>query len=384
MKILLIGEYSGVHTELCIALKKKGYIVKTISDGDGYKLFPTDIKVNSPISYNNHINKISFTIYLLLVYTGLKGIFDFIKIWKSLKKEIKGYDVVQLINPVALTGFGSVVNLFLLHYLKKHNKKIFLCALGDDYYWVKNNMKKESKYIALKDINCFNFYKQLHSTKYTYGFMYKKLNNYAVKISTKIIPGVYDYKRVYSWSDKISKLVPLPIDNDYIGYPIKIIKNEKIIIFHGWQKGKELRKGNIIFDIVAKKICKNFPDKVIYKIVQNVPYKEYIKTFNSCHIAFDQCFGFDKGVNGLLFMAAGKVTFTGMEKEAISSYPFYDSEKIYGINATPNEDYLYTQLSILINNPKIIEKISLNAISFVLDNHRSDYVANLYLEIWKG
>ena len=43
MKILLIGEYSGVHTNLAKALIEKNFEVLTVHDGDSYKKFESDV-----------------------------------------------------------------------------------------------------------------------------------------------------------------------------------------------------------------------------------------------------------------------------------------------------------------------------------------------------
>ncbi len=380
MRILLLGDYSGVHSELRNALKKKGFDVKLISDGDGYKGFPADVIINNGPMVKG---KIGAALYSITELLGTTGILTFIRKWGKLKKEMVDYDVVQLINPIAFTKFGSIVNLFALRYIKKHNGKIFLCAIGDDYAYVKHNMTKETKSIPYKNVNLFNFYKNVYSLRYVYGFLYKTLDKYAIKISEKIIPGLYDYQRVYS-IEKSTKLIPLPVAPEKIGKSIKIDEKDKIIIFHGWQTGKERVKGNFIFDNAAKRICANYPEKVEYQIVQNVPYKEYIKLFNKAHIALDQCFSYDKGMNGLFLMAAGKVVFSGFEKKTLQNYPFYDADKIYGINAKADEKYLYDKLVSLIENPKLIEEISQNAIEFVSRNHSNDFVADLYLNIWKS
>lgn len=380
MKILLIGDYSGVHNELRNALKEKNINVKLISDGDGYKKFAADIIIKYNTKKNAGKLYNAYSIFSELI--GTKGLITFFKKWKLLRIELQGYDIVQLINPVALSGFGSIVNLFLLWYLKNHNKKIFLCALGDDYYWVKDCLQKNLKHTVLNGVSFYNFYKQIYATKYVYGFLYKRLNNYAIQISTNIIPGLYDYQRVYEWSNKVTKLVPLPINCKNIKSPIKIQNNSRIKIFHGWQKGKELRKGNLIFDKIVKKLIDTIPDKIDYKIAQNLPYNEYIELLNSSHIAFDQCLSYDKGVNGLLYMAAGMVAITGLEEQALINFPFYNPGQKIGINGKDNENYLLDELLALINNPKIIETISKNAIEFVTNNHESKYVANIYLEIW--
>jgi len=389
MKILLIGEYSGVHTELSKALKNLGHDVKTISDGDGYKSFPTDILVQN--LYPNNKNILNRIYQLFLEYSGLAGICRFLRIWKSIKREMLGYDVVQLINPIALTGFGSIVNLYLLSYLKRKNSKIFLDAVGDDYYWV-----KYLKQYRAKDTNLKNIYREKHFTKthlkdfdresyslkYMYGLFYKKLNNYAIDISTKVIPGLYDYQMAYQWCGKSTNIVPFSIAQDKVGSSINMNPNEKMVIFNGWQKGKEANKGNDIFDRAARRVLHEFPDKVEYVIVQNVPFEEYIKLYSSAHIFFDQCFSQDKGVNGLLGMAAGKVVFSGLGVKTLESYPYYDATKEYGIDAMPDEEDIYKNLIALIENPKRIETISKNAIEFVMKNHLSDTVAKRYIQIW--
>lgn len=45
MKILLVGEYSGVHYNLYKALVELNYKVDTLHDGDSYKNFPASIEL---------------------------------------------------------------------------------------------------------------------------------------------------------------------------------------------------------------------------------------------------------------------------------------------------------------------------------------------------
>ena len=48
MKILLIGEYSGLHNSLKDGLQLNGHSVTLLGTGDGFKNFPVDIlmKIN--------------------------------------------------------------------------------------------------------------------------------------------------------------------------------------------------------------------------------------------------------------------------------------------------------------------------------------------------
>ena len=120
MKILFVGEYSNVYTELSAELKNRGIETFTISDGDAFKNYPTDFKIANV--KKNNASKISRIVNALLFRLGLDGIYIFLSRWRELKEVSKNYDVVQLINPVALSGFGSIPNLFYLHYLSVLHK----------------------------------------------------------------------------------------------------------------------------------------------------------------------------------------------------------------------------------------------------------------------
>lgn len=380
IKVLFIGEYSGVYTELIKGLKRKGVETFAISNGDGYKQYPADILlINNVIPTKNIIKKT----YRNIIYRlGLNGLFTFLKRWNDLKKYFKGYDVVQLVNSVPLTGFGSIANLIMIKYVHKNNKHIFLSVLGDDYYTIKWLGKNNIKSTFFKDNTLKNIFKPSSQFSYKYCLFYKYLNDYIVKISKSIMPSSYSYFKSYQWSKKNSTIFPFPVDFSKIGNPIILNENNPIIIFHGWQKGKDSRKGNDIFDRVIKKVVKKYGKKVEYRVVQSVPFDEYMKLYSDSHIFIDQLFGYDKGMNGLFGMASGKVVFSGFEKKALNLYSNYNG-KIIGIESYNDEEYLFEKFCELIDNPRLIEEISKNAIEFVKQNHLSDFVADLYINEWK-
>ena len=81
MRILLLGEFSNVHATLALGLRKLGHDVVVASDGDEWKNYPRDIDLHRPS----------------------------LKKWDSLRyflrlnrqfKDFKGFDIVQLINPI--------------------------------------------------------------------------------------------------------------------------------------------------------------------------------------------------------------------------------------------------------------------------------------------
>lgn len=380
MKVLFIGEYSGVFSELIKGLKRKGVETFIVSNGDGYKKYSADILlINNVIQTKNFFKRAYRNIIHRL---GLNGLFTFLKQWNELKYYIKGYDVVQLVNSVPLSGFGSVANLIMIKYVYRKNKHIFLSVLGDDFYTVKWLGKNNIKSSFFKDNTIKNIFKPSPQFSYKYCLFYKYLNDYIIKISKSIMPGSFSYFKSYEWSNKNSNIFPFPIDSTKIGNPIVLNKEKTIIIFHGWQKGKDKKKGNDVFDRVIKKVVEKYREKVEYRVVQSVPFDEYIRLYNDSHIFIDQLFGFDKGMNGLYGMAAGKVVFSGFDTKALNLYSNYNG-KLIGIESYNDEEYLFNKFCELIDNPKLIEEISKNAIEFVKQNHLTDFIADLYINEWK-
>ena len=126
MKILLLGEYSNVHATLAKGLRALGHEVTVASNGDFWKDYPRDIDLSRK-------------------YTKWGGICYCLRLLKVLPR-LRGYDVVQLINPLFLELKASLV-FPVYRYLRRYNKKVVLGAFGMDYYWVSECcLKKPLRY----------------------------------------------------------------------------------------------------------------------------------------------------------------------------------------------------------------------------------------------
>ena len=111
MKILLIGEYSNVHWTLAEGLRSLGHTVCVVSNGDFWKDYRRDVS-------------------LVRKYTKLGGLRYMLRLYSLLLK-FKGYDVVQLINPMFLEIKAERIAP-IYRYLRRHNQKVFLGAFGRD------------------------------------------------------------------------------------------------------------------------------------------------------------------------------------------------------------------------------------------------------------
>jgi hypothetical protein len=142
-----------------------------------------------------------------------------------------------------------------------------------------------------------------------------------------------------------------------------------------------IKKGNRFFEDALQIIKEKFGDKIEVITVENLPYNDYIKAFDSCHILLDQVYAYDQGYNALEAMAKGKVVFTGVEQECLDHYGL--EEDTVAINALPNVDYLVGKLEWLITNPTKILEISKNARVFIENEHHYVSVADIYMKQWQ-
>lgn len=378
MKVLLIGEFSSVHSELAKGLIRNGIEVTTVSSGDGFKNYKSDVVIH-PKRINSMIWRKIYALFFSR--TGYNNYDGFKRDWPQLKETFKDYDVVQFINPNFLP-YGPKILLQIAKELKKNNQKMFLCVLGWDYYVLKDRRLTDKNPNPITDKGITEWFRHSVYSQYKYTLGAKRLNDYLINSCSCIIPGLYEYYRPYMWSNKITDVIPFPIGEEKIGKPFTIKDGDKIVIFHGWQKGREREKGNDVYDKVIRRVVEKYgPERVEYKMVQSVPYDQYVKLFNDSHIFIDQLYSHSYGVNAVLGMAAGKVVFSGLEAYQLKFMPNYHGERI-GIQAEVREDDLFKQFCDLIENPLLMNEISRNAIDYVRHNHSLEVVAKMYLSRW--
>ena len=377
MKILLIGEYSGLHNSLKDGLELNGHSVTLLGTGDGFKNFPVDILVKSTIFeipflkfFAKIIDKV-FNVSLNDIEVGFKA---YLKI-----KALKDFNIVQLINENSFKTTPSL-EVILLKKLLKNNKNLFLLSCGVDYISVKYALENKFKYSILtpylKNKSLLKNYR--HILKYN-SSKFEKLHNYIYKSIKGVISSDLDYHIPLVAKKKYLGMVPNPVNLKKLTYNFKEIKN-KIIIFQGINSKNFIKKGNNYFIKAMEIIKKTYKEKVEYIEVQNLKYSDYIKSYNECHIFLDQVYAYDQGYNALEAMAKGKVVFTGAEKEWLEYYDLEENSIV--INALPDVNYLVEKLSILIENPKKIKNISLNARKFIENYHSCDSVATSYEHKW--
>lgn len=368
MKALFIGEFSGAYNEIIPALRAKGVDVFHIAGPDGFKGFKSDLNIVSGVPQK--------LLTPLSTIFGVHGIIRFLRNWKHLKKHSGGYDIVQINCPDPF-DWGFLVNLYYFNYLYRHNRALYLSVLGANYYVNRKLIDMDYRLYRVD-----NWYQKLKRDLFLFVRL-KITTNYLNRKCMAIMPMCYLYKEAYKNYEKVTDIVPIGLKKEHIGSQLNIKRGDIVKIFHGWQKGRESYKGNDVFDKVIKRVIAKYGSKVQYQVVQNVPYEQYVKMFAGCHIFIDQLYSDDKGINGLLGMAAGKVVFSGFKPYALALYPGYDGRPI-GIECHDDEEDLFNKFCNLIERPEQMNIISKNAIDFILRYHLNTIVADQYIHIWNA
>ena len=364
MKILLLGEYSNVHWTLAEGLRSLGHTVCVVSNGDFWKNYKRDIS-------------------LVRDYTKFGGLSYLLKTYTLLPK-LRGYDIVQIINPMFLEIKAERIAP-IYRYLKRHNGKIFLGAYGMDAYWVEA-CKRKPRTFRYSD---FNIGEKEITNAYTLeqaadwqGTAKERLNDEIAESCNGIIAGMYEYHTAYKeiYGHKLT-YIPFPIES-YSNAGAIYDGKRKVRIFIGIQKERSIYKGTDIILQVLERITAEFPDECEILKAENVPFEQYSRMVNDCDVLIDQLYGYSPGMNALLAMSKGKIVVGGAEEEC---YEILGEKTLRPmVNIIPDEEHIYSQLKWIIDNKDKIATMQRESIEFVKKHHLPEKVAQEYIDFWQS
>lgn len=396
MKILLLGDYSNVHATLAEGLRTLGHHVVVASDGDGWKDYPRDIDLKRPGTPGEGSlrQRLLDTLYLI----RLRWLFA---------TKFRGFDVVQIINPVFLPLRAERIMPYY-EQLRCHNKKVFMAAFGMDHYWVKAGL--DCKTFRYSDFNLGpNVRHDLPENEVFIAEWLdgeKGLLNQAIAADCDGIPaGLYEYWASYNAhlpEEHRKKLhyIPFPIkvkdslDSDDL-LKSKAIKDDNlrpVRFFIGIQRHRSAYKGTDVMLRALERVQEKFPNLVEVRKVENVPFAEYRRLMRTSDVILDQLYSYTPAMNALEAMSQGLIAVSGAEPEY---YALQESETIGAssdaerqcplrpiINVTPSEDSVYEALCWLVAHRREIPQLKADSRKFVKRYHDYKTVAQQYLNFW--
>ena len=357
MRILLVGEYSGLFNCLKDGLLTLGHEVFLVSDGDGYRNYPSDFRWD--------VNVKSTTLNKLL---SIANVFLNIRLFK-------GYDIVMFVSTrVLFYDSFTLLNKLFYNYVIKANKKAYICDSGLDFigykYWFED---RKSKY----------YY-------YTLGYYNKKkqsswlLNSKAERVEYKIrecvdglIPIWYEYAQPYRTFSNLRKAIRIPINLEKFAYQPNIVKG-KIVFFHGLTRAC---KGGVYIQEAFNRLREKYSDLAEFVCAGGLPFDEYMKITSRANCILDDVNSYSFSMNALFAMARGKIYMGGAEPEGNKELGYEDCPVI---NLTRSVDQICEAIEFVIQNRDKIEEMGLASRKFVEKYHNHVDIARQYVECWEN
>ncbi len=366
MKILLLGDYSNVHNTLAEGLRSLGHQCVVASDGDHWKDYPRDIDLKRDF--------------------GIKGNMSFLfRLAKSMNK-FKGFDIVQLINPVFLELKAERIAPFY-RFIRRYNKKIVLGAFGMDYYWAKVNT--DIRPLRYSDFNIGDTVRTDPAAEIfrqdMIGTSKETLCKYVANDCDWIVAGLQEYWATYNEVEELKdklNFIPFPIKlPDEAGAHIDDTVHDKLRLFIGISPGRNEYKGTDIMLAAAKAVQEKYPDRLELKIAQGVPFAQYQDMMNNSDALLDQLYSYTPAMNSLLAMSKGIINIGGGEPESYDILGEHELRPI--INVQPTFASCYQEIEHLVLHPELIPALKHQSIEYIKRHHDYIKVAKQYETLYK-
>jgi len=356
LKILLLGDFSGLHLNLRDGLREHGHEAIVASSGDGWKKFQKDIDIS--LSWNGRLDKIRRITTFLFKLTGLTG-----------------YDVIQLINPSFL-GIKphKKINQYLMDLLRRHNNKSYLLCTGEDsYYWLVSRYRL--RYSPHDD------YIKHDLGQNEIQWLEKSVIGYNKKVATSvqgIIPMAYEFSLGYEHFPNLLPPVHLPVNLNKIQFQ-RSFPGKRLVVFHGLNREgfKGTRHIRTAFEMLQKK----YPNDLELVMDGRMPYDKYVEIIRRANVIVDQAYSYGWGMNAVIALAMGKIVLSGAEPEALA-YLGLQSSPI--INILPYPDDIVSKIEYVLEHKKEVEHMGQASRAYAEQHHDHVKVAGTFLDRWNA
>ena len=322
MRILIVGELSGVSKSLKDGFLNLGCDCHILSVGDGYK------KINSD-------NYLKFFINLL---TNRKKVYDY---------------------TIFLTPFCAkllIPSRLINEQLLQRSKKSLYIACGSDSKWWHNNslkfLNRRAQYWNYRDLNNLPRYAQSNYLAY---------NNEFTRFVDKVYTFQMDYKILYENNDNHYHLpygLPITIDKTYSPNNQK----RKYNYYHGVTR-PNMKGTPFIVEHLKKK------EKVL--ITEKISFDKFVDNLKNTYVYFDQVFSIEPGIAAYVALQYSPIIFSANLKldHRLTESPIIDFQESA---ETKKVDFDKLNISQSIqNNKEYLNKWHnpSNIVSFILNDN---------------
>lgn len=388
MKVLLLGEYSNVHWTLAEGLRALGHEVTVVSDGDHWKQYRRNIDLR-----RRSLGPCDTLRYLLDIRRTIP--------------RLRGYDVVQLINPVFLDLRAERIRPYYKQ-LRRQNGRMFLGSFGIDKPWVEEGLKPDT--FRYSDFYLYGKRRDNVDTRQMEADWLNgpkgELFDYIANDANGIIASLYENYRCCQprYQGKLH-FIPFPVESPSLIHPsvgrtspspssaTEVFSNitpspckgegsgERVSFFIGLQRNRSAYKGTDIMLRALERLKAKYPTQMEIVKAENVPFEQYQQMMDQSDVLLDQLYSYTPAMNALLAMSKSLVVVSGGEPEHYELLGETELRPI--INVQPDEDDVVRQIEQrLLLHPESLERLSRESVEYVRRHHDPVRVAQQYIEVW--
>lgn len=352
MKVLLVGEMSGLHSYLRDGLNALGHAATVMARADGFKKFKADIPLDG----------------------GLGGVWGGVaaRLLQPLHlARSRGYDVTQLINAFSLSGRGMAQE-FSLRQMEKVAPSFFLLAAGSDAMFWRYGREKLKKGLFDDHLE-YDLKAKIEPLETAAAHQW---NLKVAGASAGVIPIMYEYEVSYEHHPKRLKTIPLPVNLEKIPYRDNRV-GKKLVVFHGLNRYGF--KGTRLVEEAFSELGRRYPNDLELVIDGRMPHEKYLDLMARTNVVIDQIYSHSLGVNGIQALAMGKVVLGGVEPESLQSLGL-DSSPAIGLQ--PSVRSIIENVENLLARRDEVASIGYESRKFVEKVHDCVKVAQRYVSTW--
>lgn len=367
MRILLIGDYSNMHSQLGCALRMLGHDVTVMSDGCNFQNTARDIDVTRRPG-------------------KLSGAMLTFRLLGPLHRHMRGYDVVALQNPHFVTLKPKRLR-YIFDRLCGENRSVFLTAAGFDTAYLDmaldpNGPLRYSEWrlgdrpapFALSHAADLAAWRTPEMRAY-HDYVYSRL--------TGVVSALYEYhiaSAAVLGDDKVA-YGGIPVDTRLLKPFDMQGSDECVNFFLGRHRERQTEKGTDLLETAARRIVGRYPGHARLAIVENRPWAEYVQLMQSSHVVLDQIYSYSPATNALIAMSHALATVSGAEPEF---YRFIGEDKSFPvINAPTDVDALTETLDAIVRERATLAGRGRESREFVVRHNDHLTVARRFVDAWR-
>lgn len=354
MRILLVGEASGVHRNLKIGLLALGAECyhMTQSDSTSWREFDDTF---SP-AYSGIIGGLA------------RNISPFLKI-----SALDDYDVINFVNTITAVH-GKYTKYLDIPWFRKKTKLMSYYALGcDEIGLIRRNDKLPYKpcetCLASKDTLS-------RDCDLMFNRQYEKSQEITKKYFDFGACSMIEYGHVEKIFGQYFSRIQFPVDISRIPFNPAKSRSSVNIVHTPTRRGF---KGTYVV-LQAIEILKKRRNDFNFSLVEGLSYEKYVTRMAEADIVIDQIYSQSPGMNGLEMMAAGKIVLTGATDIGKSYFDFMNDSPAF--DAPPDDVLLADQLDRILDRKNEFGVLAERGRSYVEMNHSIKKVAEKFLNEW--